>query len=107
MQKYVVSTTADPTSWNNTQAITAEPATTIRRLKQDTAGDILVDGSGQLVDFLLQEDLVDQLNLLVFPELYGKGKHLFRDGARRTLTVTSCTPLHAGALHLIYDVKHD
>lgn len=107
MKKYVVSTTANPTSWTNTEAITANHADRIRQVKTDTVGDILVDGSGQLVNFLLAEGLVDQINLLVFPELFGEGPHLFRDGAKQKLTVTTCTLLTGGAVHLRYTKRQD
>lgn len=104
MKKYVVSTTADASMWSNTEAITSDPAGTIQRLKKATNGDILVDGSTTLVDMLLRENLVDQLNLLVFPELYGRGKRLFGEGNRHKLTANTCTLLPGGAIHLVYNV---
>lgn len=107
MKKYVVSTTADATSWNNTERIAVDPATRIREVKQDTAGDILVDGSGQLVALLLQEDLVDQINLLIFPELYGQGPRLFKDDARQKLIIQSSTLLSSGAVHQVHTTRRD
>ncbi len=105
MKKYVVSTTAAASTWNNTEAITGDPAGTIKRLKDTMDGDILVDGSTTLVDMLLRENLVDQLNLLVFPELYGHGKRLFGEGIRHKLSPSTCTLLPGGAIHIVYDVR--
>lgn len=104
MKKYVVSTTADASTWNNTEAITSNAPNAIRKLKDQTDGDILTDGSTTLVDMLLREGLVDQLNLLVFPEIYGRGKVLFQEGTRHKMKVSTCQLLDAGAVHLVYEV---
>ena len=52
----------------------------VGKLKERFAGDILVAGSAQLVQSLLERDLVDELHLMVFPILLGAGKRLFADG---------------------------
>lgn len=77
--KYVVSTTMTDTSWHNTTIISGDVVGRIRQLKSDLAGEILVAGSGILVRTLLAADLVDELRLMVFPTILGRGKRLFGD----------------------------
>jgi dihydrofolate reductase len=76
---YVVSTTlTEPLSWQNSTLIRDDVAGTIRRLKAEDGGDIMVIGSGELVQTLIGENLVDVYQLMVHPIVLGKGKRLFR-----------------------------
>ncbi len=75
--KYVVSTTLKDPGWQNTTVISGDVADEIARLKERTNGVILVAGSGMLVRTLLEADLVDELRLMVFPTVLGRGKRLF------------------------------
>jgi dihydrofolate reductase len=81
--KYVVSTTLEDPEWQNTTVISGDVADEISKLKQQTDGMILVAGSGSLVAALLEADLVDELRLMVFPTLLGRGRRLFPDGIDR------------------------
>ena len=81
--KYVVSTTLQEPAWENTTVISGDVAEEIAKLKQRTDGVILVAGSGTLVETLLAADLVDELRLMVFPTILGRGKRLFPDGIDR------------------------
>jgi len=81
MRKYVVSTTLDEPGWNNSTVIGANVAEEVAKLKDEPGGDILVNGSVQLVRTLLDHDLVDELRLMVFPVVLGAGKRLFGDAA--------------------------
>jgi dihydrofolate reductase len=83
MPKVVVSTTLTEATWNNTTIVRADVPEKVRELKQSTDGDVLVAGSATLVQTLLHNELVDQLNLMVFPVLLGKGKKLFADTGDR------------------------
>jgi dihydrofolate reductase len=86
--KYVVSTTLTDPQWQNTTVISGDVAAAIAKLKDETEGAILVAGSGTLVRTLLEADLVDELRLMVFPTILGRGKRLFPDGIdRRKLTL--------------------
>jgi dihydrofolate reductase len=81
--KYVVSTTLRDPAWQNTTVISENVPESITRLKNETNGNILVAGSGTLVATLLAHDLVDQLRLMLFPTILGRGKRLFPDGIDR------------------------
>jgi dihydrofolate reductase len=81
--KYVVSTTLKNPEWQNTTVISDNVAEEIAKLKEQTNGAILVAGSGTLVGTLLGADLVDELRLMVFPTVLGRGKRLFPDGIDR------------------------
>ena len=84
MRKYVVSTTLDNPSWSNSTVIKGDVAEAVAGLKEQPGGDILVNGSVQLVRTLLEHDLVDELRLMVFPVVLGAGKRLFGDAADAT-----------------------
>jgi dihydrofolate reductase len=81
--KVVVSTTLEDPEWQNTTVISEDVVAAISKLKDETGGDILVAGSGTLVATLLGADLVDELRLMVFPTILGRGRRLFPDGIDR------------------------
>jgi dihydrofolate reductase len=87
--KYVVSNTLDNPEWQNTTVISGDVVEGLSKLKDETDGVILVAGSGTLVSTLLGADLVDELRLMVFPTILGRGRRLFPDGIdRRKLKLT-------------------
>ncbi|MGQ0804191.1 MAG: dihydrofolate reductase family protein [Actinomycetota bacterium] len=77
MPKYVVSSTLKDPEWNNSTVLTGDLTKAVTKLKQDVDGNIVVHGSAQLVQALLERDLVDELRLMVFPIVLGTGKRLF------------------------------
>ena len=79
MNKFVVSATLSDTeaTWNCTTVLRGDARAEVSELKARTRGDILVEGSGQLVHSLINDGLVDELRLMVFPIVLGKGKQLF------------------------------
>jgi dihydrofolate reductase len=81
--KVVVSTTLTDPQWQNTTVIDADVVERLTKLRDDTDGSILVSGSGLLVETLLGADLVDELRLMVFPTILGRGRRLFPDGIDR------------------------
>ena len=80
MPKYVVSSTLERADWENTTILSGDPARSIAALKDEVDGVILVAGSAGLVKLLIETDLLDELRLMVFPVLLGKGKRLFPEG---------------------------
>src|SRR5436853_2766018 len=81
--KYVVSTTLTNPTWQNTTVIADNVAEEVAKVKAATDGTVLVAGSGTLVATLLANDLVDELRLMVFPTVLGRGKRLFPDAIDR------------------------
>jgi dihydrofolate reductase len=77
MPKYVVSTTLSDPDWTNSTVIDGDVVGAISELRKGPGGDIVVHGSAQLVQTLLEHDLVDELRLMVFPVVLGSGKRLF------------------------------
>jgi dihydrofolate reductase len=76
--KYVMSNTMDKSDWKNT--VFLKTVTDIEKLKNSKGSDIQVHGSGNLIQTLLKQDLVDELWLKTFPITLGTGKRLFADG---------------------------
>jgi dihydrofolate reductase len=80
MPKYVVSSTLSDPEWNNSHVIApGDVAGEVAKLREQPGGDILVNGSVQLVQTLVDHDLVDEYRLMVFPVVLGGGKKLFSD----------------------------
>jgi dihydrofolate reductase len=77
MPKYVVSTTMGEAGWTNSKVIDGDVVQEVSELRDGTGGDIVVHGSAQLVQTLLENDLVDELRLMVFPVVLGTGKRLW------------------------------
>jgi dihydrofolate reductase len=79
--KYVASTTLqEPLEWNNSTLIEGDVAEGVSRLKQQPGKDILVFGSGKLVNTLMRDELIDEYRLMIFPIIVGSGERLFADG---------------------------
>jgi dihydrofolate reductase len=81
MPKYVVSTTLERAEWNNTTIIRDDLAGALAKLRASVDGDILINGSAQLVQSLIELDLIDEFRLMLFPIVLGAGKRLFADTA--------------------------
>jgi dihydrofolate reductase len=77
MPKYVVSSTLEKADWNNSTVLKGDVVKEVSKLKQRLGGNIVVHGSAQLVQTLLEHDLVDELRLMVYPVILGSGKRLF------------------------------
>jgi dihydrofolate reductase len=83
MPKHVVSSTLDNPEWSNSTVLEGGLDSGVARLKEQYHGDIVVHGSAQLVQGLLERDLVDELRLMVFPTILGRGKRAFPEGIDR------------------------
>jgi dihydrofolate reductase len=106
IRKYVVSSTLadEEANWGETTVIRGDVPAQIARLKAETSGDLLVEGSCQLARTLIEHGLVDEYRLMLFPIILGSGKRLFPDGmpAPATLTLTEVKPDRDGVLLLTY-----
>ena len=103
MHKYVVSTTlTSTTAWRNSTLIQNNVIEAVRQLKQQPGKSILLDGSSVLVQTLVQNDLVDEYRLHVYPLVLGSGKRLFPEGKRLNLTLVEASPLPTGVVFMRY-----
>jgi dihydrofolate reductase len=94
MPKYVVSTTLTDPEWTNSTVIDGDVVEEIRKLKEEPGGDLVVHGSATLVRTLVDNDLVDEYRLMVFPIVLGKGKRLFGDAAdKKRLRLVDAKPV--------------
>jgi dihydrofolate reductase len=104
MPKYVVSSTLRDPDWNNSTVLGGDVADEVAKLKQDTDGTILVAGSAQLVQELVERDLVDEIRLMVFPVVLGSGKRLFGDTSdKKPLRLADSKTLGDGVGLFIYE----
>jgi dihydrofolate reductase len=104
MQKYVVSSTLGEPEWSNSRVISGDVPGQIAKLRESDGGEILVNGSGRLVDTLVEHKLVDEYRLMVFPVLLGSGKRLFGDtGTTKALRLAESQPVGSdGVVILTY-----
>jgi len=103
IRKYVVSTTLDSVEWNNSTLITGDVAAEITKLKQESGKDIAMSGSATLAEWLLHENLLDELRLMVCPVVVGQGRRLFKDDKPQTpLELVNSKTYRTGVLDLTY-----
>ncbi len=103
LPKYVVSTTLKDPEWANTSVLEGDVVSAVRELKQRDGRELQVHGSGTLVRFLLENELVDRLNLLVFPVIVGAGSRLFPDSGIATgLTLDESRTTGSGVTISVY-----
>jgi dihydrofolate reductase len=103
LPKYVVSTTLAAAEWNNSRLIKDNVVEEIAQLKQQPGMDILLAGSGQLLQTLMQYDLVDEYRLMLHPIVLGSGKRLFPEGSeRKKLQLIETKPFQSGIVILTY-----
>ena len=103
MPKFVVSSTLENPTWNNTTVLGSDLPGEIGKLKAQFEGDILVAGSAQLVQGLLAHDLVDELHLMVFPVVLGSGKRLFGETTdKKPLQLLESKTVGDGVAILVY-----
>jgi dihydrofolate reductase len=104
MPKYVVSSTLEAPAWNNSTVLGGDVAQEVSSLRAGADGDIVVHGSAQLVQTLLDGDLIDELRLMVFPVVLGSGKRLFGETTgKRSMRLADSKMVGDGVAILIYE----
>jgi dihydrofolate reductase len=102
MPKYVVSSTLQNPEWNNSHVLGDDLSAEVNRLKDEVEGDVLVNGSVQLVSALAEAGLIDEWRLMVFPVVLGKGKRLFSDDTSKTpLALSRSMPVGSDGVVLL------
>ena len=104
IRKYVVSTTLkSAAAWRNSTLISGRLVEEVRKLKEQTGKDILIDGSSVLLRTLIENDLVDEYVLHVYPLALGGGKRLFPEGKRLDLKLDQSVTLPTGVVFQRYE----
>jgi dihydrofolate reductase len=104
MPKYVVSSTLQSADWNNSTILSGDLVEEVQKLKDKVDGVILVAGSAQLVQGLIEHDLVDELRLMVFPVVLGGGKRVFGETSdKRRLKLVDSKVVGDGIAILTYE----
>ena len=107
VQKYVVSSTMTDPQWRNSTILSGDPVEEVRRLKSSEGGDITLSGSVTLAHAVLAAGLVDEIRLLVYPAIQGRGKGLVAEGTSVPgLELLESRALRSGVTLLRYAVNH-
>jgi dihydrofolate reductase len=103
LPKYVPSTTLTDPTWQNTIVIDDDVEGTIRELRTQSGRELQVHGSGELLRWLLERDLVDELNLRLYPVVVGDGLRLFPEqGQTHNLELVQSSSTPSGVMLLTY-----
>jgi len=101
--KYVASTTLTEPAWDETTVLSDDVAAAVAELKAKPEGELQVHGSGTLVRWLMDHDLVDEINLFTYPVVVGQGTRLFPDtGPDRALELLESQPTPSGVIIQVY-----
>jgi dihydrofolate reductase len=104
MPKYVVSSTLSDPEWTNSTVLQGDLGEEVERLREKHDGDVVVHGSAQLAQALLERDLVDELRMMVFPVVLGGGKRLFGEtGDKKPLRLTDSKTVGDGVEIMIFE----
>jgi dihydrofolate reductase len=95
---------SEPLEWENSTLLKGDVAEEVGKLKEQSGGDLLVIGSGGLAQTLMEQGLVDEYQLMIFPLVLGSGKRLFREGgARHALRLVDVSTTGTGVLVATYE----
>ena len=103
LPKYVASATLTSADWQNSSILAGDVVAEAAKLKEQPGDELQIHGSGELAQTLIDNDLIDEYRLLLFPVHLGSGKKLFRDGAKpAALRLVSATTTGAGVVIMTY-----
>jgi dihydrofolate reductase len=105
LPKYVVSATLEHPAWTNSTVLNGDAVKQVAALKQQTAGDIVIAGSFQLVHTLLEHDLIDELRLKIFPVTLGSGERMFgQTSDKKPMRLLDTQTIGDGIAYLSYEL---
>lgn len=107
MRKYVASNTLKEATWTNTSVLSGDVIGAVRNLKAEGGGDLLIYGSAGLVHSLLPHGLVDQVHMLIYPTVLGRGTRLFPADYAATFELADLKRLGSGIVHAEYLSKSE
>jgi len=108
LPKYVVSSTLEDPSWNNTTVVKGDVVAEVSKLKQELNGEIVLAASFQLLHMLMEHDLVDELRLMIYPVVLGAGERLFGETSKKRPMRLLATRIVARDLaYLTYQMVRD
>jgi dihydrofolate reductase len=103
MQKYVFSSTLEKAAWDNSTIVTGDVVTEVTKLKQQEGRDLLIWGHGLLAETLLKHNLIDVLDISIYPVVAGGGKLFFREGQNANLRLVTTKTFSKGIVKLTYE----
>ena len=107
MPKYIVSSSLRDPGWNNSTVLSGDVIQEVSKLKEELDGEIIVAGSIRLVRTLMDNDLVDELRLMIYPVLLGAGEHLFIETSDQRPVRLIETRTVDDLAYLIYEVARE
>jgi dihydrofolate reductase len=108
LPKYVVSSTVKDPDWNNSTVLKGDLVSEVSKLKQKLDGDLVVYASFQIVHTLMEDDLVDELRLKVFPVVLGAGERLFGETSdKKPMRLVDSQTLDSDVAYLTYERVRD
>jgi dihydrofolate reductase len=108
LPKYVVSSTLEHPAWSNSTVLKGDVATEVSTLKHELNGDIVVPASFRLVPTLMEDDLVDELRLKIFPVVLGAGERLFGETSdKKPMRLLGTQTIEGGITYVTYQPVRD
>jgi dihydrofolate reductase len=107
MPKYIVSSTLEDPEWSNSTVLKGDVVSEVAKLKQELDGEIIVPASYQLGRTLIEQDLLDELRLVVFPVVLGAGERLFGEASdKKPMRLLDARIIGGGLTYLAYELVH-
>jgi dihydrofolate reductase len=108
LAKYVVSSTVQNATWNNTTVLKGPAAAEVSNLKEQVTGDIVVYACAQLVHGLMQHDLVDEVRLMIYPFILGNGERIFPGATdKKRMSLAHVEAVGDSLAYLVYQIACD